>query len=95
MNTGGKRSKTSAFREVALALYTLFSDTDDVEKRLVPSDILAGMILLSQNHDRVKKIPECTSAVEGVKGCVCRRCSRKEFRRVRLLIDYFQILYKL
>ena len=79
LNTGGKRSKTSAFREVALALYTLFSDTDDVEKRLVPSDILAGMILLSQNHDRVKKIPKCTSAVEG---CICRRCSRKEFRRV-------------
>ena len=86
LNTGGKRSKTSAFREVALALYTLFSDTDDMEKRLVPSDILAGMILLSQNHDRIKK-NQC-SAVEG---CVCRRCSRKEFRRVSL-IDCLQLI---
>ena len=90
LNTGGKRSKTTALREVALALYTLFSaDTEDLEKRLVPSDILAGMILLSQYHDQKKKI-QCSFAVEGSKRCVCRRCSRKEFRRVspRLSSDF-------
>lgn len=82
LNTGGKRSKTMALREVALALYTLFSaDTEDMEKRLVPSDILAGMILLNQYHDQKKKIP-CSFAVEGSKSCACRRCSIKEFRRV-------------
>jgi uncharacterized membrane protein len=84
LNTGGKRSKSSALREVALAL---FSDTEDKEKRLVPSDILAGMILLSQYHKKIimddkKKKTQCSSASEGNKGCVCRKCSRKEFRRV-------------
>jgi hypothetical protein len=89
LNTGGKRSKSSALREVALALYTVFSDTEDEEKRLVPSDILAGMILLSQYHKKMKKT-QCSSASEGNKGCVCRQCLIKEFRRVSL-IDCLQM----
>ena len=83
-NAGGKRSKDVALQEVASALYTMFSDNEDLEKRLVPSDILAGMKLLYQYHDQMKKIPECSthSDVEGNKGCSCRRCLRKTFRCV-------------
>ncbi len=90
LHTGGKRSKSSALREVALALYTVFSDIEDKEKRLVPSDILAGMILLSQHHKKMKKT-QCSSASEGNKTCVCRQCSKKEFRRVSP-IDCLQIM---
>ena len=83
-NAGGKRSKDVALQEVASALYTMFSDNEDLEKRLVPSDILAGMKLLYQYHDQMKKIPECSthSDAEGSKGCSCRQCLRKTFRCV-------------
>lgn len=83
-NADGKRSKDVALQEVASALYTMFSDNEELEKRLVPSDILAGMKLLYQYHDQMKKIPECSthSDVEGSKGCSCRRCLTKKVRHV-------------
>lgn len=76
LNAGGQRSKQTALREVALALYTIFSDVD-VQKGLVLSDILAGMILVSRSQKN--GCPICHSA--GEPKCSCNRLENS-FREV-------------
>lgn len=83
LNAGGQRSRTTAMQEVALALHTIFSDVglEDKSQRLVPSDLVAGMILVSRNQKHIKKTcPDC-SANEGV-NC---SCLTRDFRDVRSL----------
>ena len=81
LNAGGKRSKKTALREVALALYTIFSD-EDVQKGLVLTDILAGMILVSRSQKYGCEI--CRNA--GKPRCSCNRLENK-FREVSCTIN--------
>ena len=83
LNAGGRRSKDTAFQEVAFALYTLFSQ-GDIENRLVPSDIVAGMVLLNRCHKRKKNI-RCSRDVD--KGCTCKECLRIKFKCVSLTCE--------
>ena len=87
LNAGGKRSKKTALREVALALYTIFSD-EDVQKGLVLSDIVAGMMLISRSQRNGCQICRNT----GKPSCTCNRLENK-FREVslyeaRVISDY-------
>ena len=52
LGIGGHRSRGIALEDVARALYTMF-DFDDID--LVLSDVIAGLVLLSQDQARKKK----------------------------------------
>ena len=80
LNAGGKRSRTTAMQEVALALHTVFSDAGRVDKRdrIVPSDLVAGMILVSRNQkDKREKCSRCAS-----NRAISCTCLTEEFRKV-------------
>ena len=80
LSAGGKRSRTTAMQEVALALHTVFSDVGvkKPEERVVPSDLVAGMILVSRNQKSTREnCPNCSSR-DGV-SCTCLS---REFRTV-------------
>ena len=83
LNAGGKRSRTTAMQEVALALHTVFSDAGRKDKRdrIVPSDLVAGMILVSRNQKHKR---ETCSQCAGNRGISCI-CLTEEFRNVRSL----------
>ena len=81
LNAGGKRSRTTAMQEVSLALYTLFSDVgrEDKRDRMVPSDLVAGMILVSRNQKHKREhCPVCTNDYT-----ISCTCLTEEFRNVR------------
>lgn len=62
LGIGGHRSRSIAVNDVARAFYTIFSDLDDV----VPSDMLAGLILISR--DQRKKMKECQCLISDFRG---------------------------
>lgn len=90
LDAGGKRSRTTAMQEVALALHTVFSEAGRVDKRdgitgkvdkrdrIVPSDLVAGMILVSRNQKHKRE--NCLQCTRN-RGLSCT-CLTKEFREV-------------
>lgn len=52
LDSSGNRSRSTAMREMALAFHTIFS-----EEKMVTTDLIAGLILLSQYQKRVRQ--EC------------------------------------
>lgn len=62
--TGGNRSSSLAMHDAAKALHTMFGDLD-----LVPSDVVAGLVLL--HRDQKKKMLECKCDVcTEVRDCI-------------------------
>ena len=91
LNAGGKRSRTTAMQELALALHTVFSDmgAKDKRERLVPSDLVAGMILVSRNQKRKREnCPHCS--MQGGNGC---SCLTEDFRNVSSLFMFACIIH--
>ena len=68
LNAGGKRSRVTAMQDLALALHTIFT-TKRSEDKLVPSDILSGMILVSR--DQKQKKLTCEACMDGATRCPC------------------------
>ena len=56
---GGNRSSTVAMQDAAKALHTIFSDLD-----IVPSDVVAGLILLKRDQRRKKESCNCPVCIE-------------------------------
>lgn len=91
LSAGGKRSRTTAMQEVALALNTIFSDKggDDKRESLVPSDLVAGMILVSRNQKtKREKCTNCSSNKET--SCPCLT---EPFRNVRSKLKAYYKYY--
>lgn len=78
LDAGGKRSRITAMQDLALALHTIFS-TKKEEDKLVASDILSGMVLIS--HDQKKKKRACEACNDGATRCPCLI---KDFKEVRI-----------
>ena len=80
LDAGGKRSRTTAMQEVALALHTVFSDAgrEDKRDRIVPSDLVAGMILVSRNQKNKRE--NCSQCANN--RAVSCTCLTEEFRKV-------------
>ena len=89
LNAGGKRSRTTAMQEVSLALHTVFSDVgiEDKSNRIVPSDLVAGMILVSRNQK--KKRENCSQCANN--HAISCTCLTEEFRKVCFLSDIFTL----
>ena len=71
LNTNGNRSRSTALHEMALAFHTVFSDEDRV-----PSDIVAGLILLSRYQKKERQKCSQNKDVEG-------EYLHREFSKVR------------
>ncbi len=69
LNTNGNRSRSTAMHEMALAFHTVFSNEDRV-----PSDIVAGLILLSQHQKKIKQ--ECVEKGDLEGQYLHRECSQ-------------------
>ena len=90
LNAGGKRSRTTAMQEVALALHTVFSDSgrEKKEDRIVPSDLVAGMILVSRNQkSKREKCKRCTN-----NPAISCTCLTEDFRKVLVSYSFSDIL---
>ena len=54
LNVGGNQSRAHALQELTRALHSIFHDLD-----VVPTDILAGIVLLSKSQKMLKNSGEC------------------------------------
>ena len=80
LSANGNRSRQTALKEMALALHTLFSNED-----VVPSDIVAGLYLVSRKQKKEAKGCEAAHGDQAFR-CPCRIKGLRKVRYICLLL---------
>ena len=81
LNVNGNRSRTTALQEMSLALHTLFSNDNRV-----PSDLVAGLILLNKHQKKMRLAnSSCPDRNEDDPKCLHYSIGLKEVCILRLL----------